>query len=102
MQKDVTLCKDCLYRGSGLCPVKTEEWVLADDSFCFAGQEKPKIEVGALLFRDGDHILVVGDKKTDPDIFFCVHLDGHEVFGMSKEDLNEYVVLGCFPYRLLR
>ena len=104
MQKDVISCKDCLYRGTELCPIKTEEWTLGDNCFCFAGAKKPTIRTGTLLkhVNDDDYLLVVGfDNEEDPDIYYCITLEGTSTFPMKKEDLYNYILLGTFPYMLI-
>lgn len=103
MEKDIVLCKDCMYNGIELCPMK-KDWQNRPEGFCDVGQEKLKHEVGDLLVYDSDGDFPIGDyhakyiliRKIERDIYsgdtvcLCQFTDGHPMCKINEEYLNDY------------
>ena len=102
MEKDIVLCKDCMYGGTYLCPMKSD-WQNRPDGFCDVGERIPPFRTGVLLgSEDGTVYFLITGVEED------VYGKGHHRYScidtlhelptfMTNTDLAVYKPLGRFP-----
>ena len=98
MEKDVVLCKDCMYNGIELCPMK-KDWQNRPDGFCDVGEKEPPYLVGTLLVSsDMSTFILIYDTAFDQCnqeiLYKCMDTYHISTYCMSEDDLRRYRPVG--------
>ena len=104
MEKEVVYCKDCMYKRSDLCPMKSD-WQNRDYGFCDVGEQMPPFITG-VLFGSEDATVYLLIIKVEEDAYgkgrhrySCIDTLHELPTFMTETDLAAYKPLGRFPLK---